>query len=62
MDVFADSQSEFSASSKSVFKDRREADIEKDLDLYKFSVNEKLNLSTRQLTLKKVRYILDEVL
>lgn len=62
MDVFADSQSESSAHSKSVFKDKREADFEKDLDLYKFSVNEKLNLSTRQLTLKKVRYILDEVL
>lgn len=49
MNVFEDSQSESASSvhQKSVFKDRREDEFEKDLDLYKFSVNEKLNLGTR---------------
>lgn len=63
--IFEDSESESGSSAvvqKSVFKDQREKDLDKDLDLYKYSVNEKLNLGTRQLTLKKVRYILDEVL
>jgi hypothetical protein len=63
MNVYDDSGSEHSSqlAPKSIFKDKREEELEKDLDLFKFSVNEKLNLSTRQLTLKKVRYIFDEV-
>lgn len=47
--VFEDSESEHSSKieQKSMFKDKREISFEKDLDEYKFSVNEKLNLSTR---------------
>jgi len=47
--VFEDSESDnpSSAHQHSIFKDKRDKELEKDLDLYKYSVNEKLNLGTR---------------
>jgi len=47
---------------KEVFVDKRADDIDKQYDEYRFSVAQKLDLATRHLTFKKVRYIKDEVL